>query len=77
MTPVAWMGGTRPAPLLTISREERHLVSKLFREQANLYADYWGMRAATDTLRTFWRRARYDAHATIRVLYRNPTKEQA
>ena len=62
----AWMGGTRPLPLTKISEQERILVSRLFREQIELFLGYWGDYPALDICRTFWRRARYDAHATFR-----------
>ena len=62
---IAWRGGSRPEPLAVISRYERSLVSELFREQCADHINYWGD-METDTARTFWRRARYDAHATCR-----------
>lgn len=62
----AWTGGTRPAPLLSLSAEERETVSAMFREQLADWASFWREPPPTDVLRTFWRRARYDAHATHR-----------
>ena len=61
----AWMGGDRPAPYSTLSKREKYLVSELFREQMQTYAAYWGS-VIPEVTRVFWKRARYDAHATMR-----------
>jgi hypothetical protein len=66
MNPIAWMGGSRPRPLLELSRGERRYVTRLFREQVDTWLDYWGDSIPMDVCRTFWKRARYDAHATYR-----------
>jgi hypothetical protein len=78
---VAWTGGDRPRPLREISRQERSLVRRTFREAMQASIDYWGDGAALcyrdayddsckpSTLinaRIQWRHARYDAHASIR-----------
>lgn len=62
----AWMGGTRPLPLSQISREERIAVALLFEDQVKDFLGFWGDNPVMDTYRIFWRRARYDAHATFR-----------
>lgn len=65
--PLAWTGGDRPRPLGSVSRPECAYVRALFREQANTHAAFWrGAKTEWDTLRTFYRRARADAHATFR-----------
>jgi hypothetical protein len=61
----AWMGGDRPQPLAALSQAERRDVSVFFQEQCRIYSDYWGD-LPRDAQRTFWNRARYDAHATHR-----------
>lgn len=68
----AWTGGSRPKPLAQIDQSERTLVRALFRDQMRVMREYWGdylglNRSIWDTARIFWKRARYDAHATIRV----------
>jgi len=62
----AWTGGSAPAGLLEISREERELVSYLFQEQMTTWNQGWGGWPDKDTRRIFWNRARYDAHSTFR-----------
>lgn len=63
----AWTGGSLPAPLATVSALERGLVTCLFRDQVFTYLNYWKLdRIETGILRTFWTRARADAHATYR-----------
>ena len=62
-----WMGGDRPKKLGSVSGEERALVSAEFRQQCKTHARYWDLTIAWDTARTFWRRARYDAHATFNL----------
>ncbi len=66
MNPVAWMGGSRPRPLLELSQYERLYVTYLFRQQMRTWSGYWSTRAPIDVCRIFWKRARYDAHATYR-----------
>lgn len=84
---VAWTGGTAPRPYRETSRGERSLTREAFREAVRASVDYWGDGAAlciradgrASTLtnaRIQWKRARYDAHASIRAahaagLYRN------
>ncbi len=63
----AWTGGSRPAPLADLPADERKTVSAFFREQLADWRLAWGELPDADTLRTFWRRARYDAHATHRA----------
>ena len=63
---VAWTGGECPlAPSLT-PRWERAYARALFREQVNAWRNAWKDSPDVDTLRTFYRRARYDAFATFR-----------
>ena len=64
----AWTGGSRPAPLSTISRCERILISILFAEQVRDYVNAWGS-IDLETARVLWGRARYDAHATLRGFF--------
>lgn len=64
---VAWTGGSAPRPIGTIGRWERQIVTSLFREQVDRWRGFWEDSPSRDTLRTFWRRARHDAHATARV----------
>lgn len=63
---VAWTGGCRPRPLDTIGAEEHRLVRFFFREQMRDWLDFWHDMPEKDVRRTFWFRARYDAHATRR-----------
>ena len=60
-----WTGGTMPASVESLTRQERHLVSYLFRQQFSTFVDYWEEYPDRDTQRIFWRRARFDAHATL------------
>lgn len=73
----AWTGGDPPRPYRDTSRQERALVREAFREAMRASVDYWGDGAALcfdesgrkstlDNARIQWKRARYDAHATIR-----------
>jgi hypothetical protein len=83
---VAWTGGDPPKPLAEISRGERRLITSAFREAMQASVDYWGDGAAlcfTGTYNTVshkstlcnariqWKRARYDAHASIRAAHRS------
>lgn len=63
---IAWTGGTAPRPIGTVGRDERHAISYLFREQVTTWAGFWGDFPDRPTLRVFWNRARYDAHASFR-----------
>lgn len=63
----AWTGGSDPAPLATVHPHERGLITFLFHEQVCTYMTFWRISSVErDTIRLFWRRARYDAHATYR-----------
>lgn len=63
---VAWMGGSRPKKFSDCSSAERNTVSYLFREQVAIFNQFWGSMPEMDILRIYWKRARYDAHATLR-----------
>ena len=68
---IAWSGGTCPAKLSQISKEERELVSLLFYESMCAVWVYWGdylglCPTLLESARVHYRRARYDAHATMR-----------
>ena len=67
----AWTGGSGPRRMLEISKEERLLRSKLFRDQMKTVFEYWGdyrglNESALNMARIQYNRARYDAHATYR-----------
>ncbi len=66
MNPIVWMGGSRPRPLSELSQDEREYASYLFRQQMRTWSTYWSTPASIDVCRIFWKRARYDAHATYR-----------
>jgi len=66
MTPIAWMGGSRPRPLLELMMDERTYVSYLFRQQVRTWSEYWFAPVPFEIARIFWKRARYDAHAAYR-----------
>ena len=66
MNPTAWMGGSRPHPLSELSQDEREYASYLFRQQVRTWSTYWFAPVPGDIARIFWKRARYDAHATYR-----------
>ena len=63
---VAWTEGSSPTALSTICDEERKIVSFFFRDQVTTWTSYWNEPIPRDICRIFWRRARYDAHATMR-----------
>jgi hypothetical protein len=63
-----WLGGSKPAKLGDIPPWERALVSVLFRDEVAMWQEYWREPIHRGVARTFWRRARYDAHATFRSL---------
>jgi hypothetical protein len=62
----AWTGGSGPKPLAELAEAERRLVSRVFRRDMLEWAAHWGRAVPLDVARTFWGRARYDAHATLR-----------
>ncbi len=64
---IAWTGGSRPAKSSAIGRTETQLRREIFREQVATFQGYWGDAPNRDTLRIFFNRARYDAHATTRT----------
>jgi len=66
MTPTAWTGGSRPRPLLELSMGERRYVTRLFREQMSAWSGFSLDPVPMTIARVFWKRARYDAHATYR-----------
>jgi hypothetical protein len=76
---VAWTGGDPPKPLRKLSHGERSLVTAAFREAMLASIDYWGDGAALcfngdkssalSNARIQWKRARYDAHASIRAAH--------
>ncbi len=63
----AWTGGSTPVPLSQVSAAERRTVTAFFREQLSDWASAWSDCPPADVMRTFWRRARFDAHATHRA----------
>jgi hypothetical protein len=77
----AWTGGDPPKPYRETSRQEKSLVREAFRQAMRDSIEYWGDGAALCyadayddaskpsaliNARIQWKRARYDAHATIR-----------
>lgn len=66
MQTVAWMGGSRPNQLSTVSPAEAAKCRELFQEQATIYIQAWG-NLPPEIARLFWKRARYDAHASARA----------
>jgi hypothetical protein len=69
--PKAWTGGSHPRPLLYVGHKERFFITHLFRDQVRTWAYGWGDFPDMDTMRIFWRRARFDAHATCRDEWEN------
>jgi len=63
---IAWTGGDRPAMPSQVGPKFAGLQKLLFGEQVETFRGYWGDSPNWDTLRIFFRRARYDAHATLR-----------
>jgi hypothetical protein len=63
---IAWTGGCRPAKPSAIGSKQAGVQKALFGEQVMDFLTYWGDSPNWDTLRIFFRRARYDAHATCR-----------
>jgi len=66
MNTIAWTGGTPPRPLHELPRGEFALVWRLYCEQLDTWATFWQAAVPHDVRETFWNRARYDAHATVR-----------
>jgi hypothetical protein len=66
VTQLAWTGGSTPAKPSATHGTEYTLASVLFRDQLADWEEYWGEFPPRDLMRTFWRRARLDAHASIR-----------
>jgi len=64
----SWTGGTTPKAIKDIDREEKALVKKLYHDQIAEFEKFWEHYPSRFIRRTFWRRARYDAHATFRSL---------
>lgn len=63
---IAWTGGSRPAKPSEVGQMQAGLQKYLFSEQVVTFLRYWGDSPNWDTLRIFYGRARYDAHATFR-----------
>lgn len=63
---IAWMGGSRPPKPSQVNRNFCGLQKLLFGEQVEAFRGYWGDAPNWDTLRIYYRRARYDTHATTR-----------
>lgn len=63
---IAWTGGSKPHKYEAIGSVERAIVHELWRREALTFFYHWG-NCPLDVCRTFWKRARYDAHATIRA----------
>jgi hypothetical protein len=63
---IAWTGGSRPPSPSKASNALCGIQKALFGEQVNDFINYWGDEPNWDTLRIYFNRARYDAHATIR-----------
>ena len=62
----SWTGGTTPKAIKDIDKEEKTLVKKLYHDQIAEFVMFWRHYPNRLIRRTFWRRARYDAHATFR-----------
>jgi hypothetical protein len=63
---IAWTGGCKPAKPSEISAAQASVQKYLFAEQVNTWFNYWHDYPNWDTLKIFFNRARYDAHATFR-----------
>jgi len=70
--PIVWMGGARPRKWSELFRDHKDagyvetlLTRDIFRARCEVYIDHWGD-LPLGVARTFWRYARYNAHATIR-----------
>jgi hypothetical protein len=68
----SWTGGTTPKAIKYIDREEKALVKNLYHDQIAEFVMFWEHYPSRFIRRTFWRRARYDAHATFcsRIIFR-------
>lgn len=64
---IAWTGGSEPAPLEHVNQLERSLVHSLFNAQCDAFRAFWGKEPTADVREIYMRRARYDAHATMRA----------
>ena len=72
MKTIAWTGGSRPAKWSDTTGKERKLAHEIFRASMMEVFAYWGdyrglNESSLDMARIQWKRARYDAHATLRV----------
>lgn len=74
INPTAWTGGTPPGPLMEIDRAERSMIKFFFSDQIIDWCNHWHDDPPRDVLRTFWTRARHDAHATRRQQKQRKTK---
>lgn len=73
---VTWMGGTGPDKACEISPLEYEVALLFFFEQVDTWRDYWHEELTDkDTRETFWGRARFDAHATLRA-WRKPVDRE-
>ena len=63
---IAWTGGSRPAAPSAISAAQAGTQKFLYCQQVETFRNYWGDYPNWDTLRIYYNRARYDAHATHR-----------
>ncbi len=68
---VAWMGGSSPRRWGKLSSMERQLVKAYYIEQHDMWVKFWAEELPREQSRIFWRRARGDAHATMRDLKRS------
>lgn len=64
---IAWTGGSEPLPFHAVSSLEARLVNALMDAQVAAFRAFWGKEPGTDVREIYWRRARYDAHATVRA----------
>lgn len=64
---VAWTGGSEPADIHSVSGLESNLAHRLYDMQLAAFAAFWGKGADQGTRELYWRRARFDAHATVRA----------
>lgn len=68
----AWTGGSVPAAYRATSTRERLLTSALFRNSMRHVFTYWNdyrglNRTVLESARIHWKRARYDAHSSLRA----------
>lgn len=63
---IAWMGGSRPAKPSQISAKQAGVQKYIFSQHVVTYRGYWHTEPDWETLRLFFKWARYDAHATCR-----------